>query len=55
MDTYFFWTGVAVNVLGAIGISSVVLLWAIDRFFAVTGMAKHIIEWRIDKFKRARE
>lgn len=54
MDAYFFWTGVAVNVLGSIGVGCVVLLWSIDRFFAVTGLTKHILEWRVDKIKSKR-
>lgn len=54
VEAYFYWSGVVVNVLGSIGVGSVVLLWAMDRFFAVTGLTKHIIEWRVDKIKSKR-
>lgn len=54
MEWYFYWTGVGVNVLGSIGVGSVVLIWSINRFFDATGLTKHIIEWRVDKLKSRR-
>ncbi len=40
INAYFWWTGLAANAVGAVGVVAGILIWSLNIFFKLTGFTK---------------
>lgn len=55
IDAALYWLGVFVAIVGSVGVSSVVVMWSLDRLLQMNNLTTEFLSWYGQKLIRERD